>query len=247
LAGEGDQEDKTEAGTAKRMEKLREQGSAPVSRELGGLASLGGAALALAMVGPESARVLTGRLAALMERAHAIPPVAALREAAAAVLLASAPVVLAAAAGAVAASLLQTGFRLGGLKFAMNRLNPLAGAKRVLGPGGLKELGRSLLRLAALGWAVWHTLSVDWPGWKTAMLQPPEMLGILLGRTILHLLLPVLGVQAALAGLDVILARRKFARQGRMTREEIREEHKDRGQGHGGGDKPDALRRRAEL
>ncbi|QIQ87121.1 EscU/YscU/HrcU family type III secretion system export apparatus switch protein [Erythrobacter sp.] len=53
----------------------------------------------------------------------------------------------------------QGGFNPGALAFKGARLNPVSGFKRILGPQGLIELGKSLLKLALLGSIAWFWIS----------------------------------------------------------------------------------------
>ncbi len=133
--------DRTEAATQRRLQKAREEGQVPLSRELTAFAGLAAASLALVVALPPASRDTAARLRDLLGRLHAFDlsdgGSGALRFASLAVVLRmAAPVVLAALAGGVAAVLLQTGPLLhgGALRPDFARINPLAGAKRLFGP-----------------------------------------------------------------------------------------------------------------
>ena len=64
MAGDSHQEDRTEAATPRRLQKAREEGQVPVSRELTGFAGLAAVTLALVMVAPSVAHDLARRLGA---------------------------------------------------------------------------------------------------------------------------------------------------------------------------------------
>src|SRR5690348_1342559 len=70
MAEGADQEDRTEAATPRRLQKAREEGRVPISRELPAFAGLAAATLALTMVAPGVAHEATVRFAGLLARAH---------------------------------------------------------------------------------------------------------------------------------------------------------------------------------
>jgi len=66
------QEDRTEAATPRRLQKAREEGQVPVSRELTTFAGLGAVALTLLVAGPQTVHDLTLRLSVFLARAHTL-------------------------------------------------------------------------------------------------------------------------------------------------------------------------------
>jgi CheY-like chemotaxis protein len=105
-----DQQDRTEAPTAKRLQKARAEGQAPLSREATALAVLSAAALVLTMGAPGIAQGMVQRLSVFLAHADRLDPAVALRMAALAVLIGAAPMVMAALVAGAVAVLLQTGF-----------------------------------------------------------------------------------------------------------------------------------------
>src|SRR5208283_4536623 len=117
--------DRTEAATPRRLERARQEGRAPVSRELTMLAALA--------CGGGAAMVTAGNLAPFAHRLAGLMEAASLREAtfdAPLLLLARTvlPVAVACLLGAAGATLLQTGFLLhaGGLRPQFSRIDPRA-------------------------------------------------------------------------------------------------------------------------
>ncbi len=225
--------DRTEAATQRRLQKAREEGQVPLSREITAFGGLAAASLALVVALPSASRETAARLQDLLGHLDAFDlsdgGAGALRFAAMAVLRVVAPIVLAALAGGVASVLLQTGPLMhgGALRPDLARLNPLSGFKRSFGMASLGELGKSLLKLAVVGAAVWSVLAgaagrlasaADWE------------LGTLVARTmrdVTGVLFAVLGVQAAIAVLDLVWVRLQHARRLRMSREDIRQETRE--------------------
>ena len=228
MADPADKEDRTEAATPKRLEKAREEGRAPVSREVAAAAGLGAAVLALMLAAPSSSRTLAVQLRRLLSDST-LPAGEALRGAAWAGWTAVAPLLGAVAVAAAAAVLLQTGGLVSGkaLKPNPTRLNPLGGLKRLFGPDNLIEALKSLVKLGLLGWVTWWALSGMVPDLGASLTWTPGTLLDRAMRDVLHLMLLLLGGQVALAALDVAWTRFRFARQLRMSREEVKQEHRE--------------------
>ncbi len=223
--GNTEAEDRTEAPTARRLDRARQQGQVPLSREATGFATLLAATLAGFLALPGAG---TAWLAALRSLLEAPEPggeaaLALLRGAAFGIL----PVIAAVAVVAILASLAQTGPLLRGeaLSPDLARLNPLAGIKRLFGIEGWIELLRTLLKLGVVGAALWAAL--DLAVLQAALAQPVGALPGIIGRGVLHLLVVALGAFAAIAALDVLLVRWRHLRQLRMSREDLREEMRE--------------------
>ena len=158
---------KSEAATPRRLQKAREEGQVPVSRELTGLAGLAALTLALVMAGPGLWHDLTLRLSIFLARC---PRSRARREpvfrvAGLAWLHAAAPFVLAALLAGVAVVLVQTRFLLSAkaLRVDFSRVSPQAGLKRLLGADSLVEAAKSLTKIAVLAATAWRVLQADLP------------------------------------------------------------------------------------
>ncbi|HEY3846869.1 MAG TPA: flagellar type III secretion system protein FlhB [Acetobacteraceae bacterium] len=231
MAEDTPQEDRTEAATPRRLQRAREEGRAPVSREVHNFAGLAAVTLVMAWGTGSTAQGLAARLSAFL--AHAGEPGMAgphaVDLACTALLRAAAPFVLAALLAGAAASLLQTGFIINGsaLQPDLGRISPRAGLRRLLGRDNLVEAGKSLAKIAVMAFALWRVLRDDLPALMQAPLWAPQ---VLLERTlppVMHMLFVVLAVQAAIAGFDLFWVRLRHAQQLRMSKEDVREEHRE--------------------
>lgn len=224
---EQEAEDRTEAPTPRRLEKAAEEGQVALSRDAVGFATLLAATLAAALALPPLGLEMLRAMRALLE---AEPGAEAGRLAGrllASAALALLPVLGATALAAVLATLAQTGppRSAKGLRPDPSRLSPLAALRRIAGPQGLAELLRTLLKLAAVGWALW--MAVDLPALGAALHATPGALLQAASAGAMRLLVTALLAFGALAALDLLWVRWRHLRGLRMSREELKEELKD--------------------
>ncbi len=227
----GEAEDRTEAATPKRLARAREEGQAPLSREVAVAASLAASAGVLMMVAPRAMRDAGSSLAGFLSPeflATQADPLVALGLAARLWAKLALPFALAAIAAAVIAVLGQTGglVNLGALQPKLSRLRPTL--SRLGGPHALLETGKALLKLAVAAAVAWSILG----GLPRTLLEQAAFWqpGSLLARVqvlVVRLALTLAGAQAVLAVLDVLRARIMQARGLRMSRHELREEHRE--------------------
>jgi flagellar biosynthetic protein FlhB len=225
---QADAEDRTEAASPERLRRAREEGDVPLSREVVQLASLGGAAIGLAMLGPAAGRDMlqVGRdvLAAV--------PMPEPRDALAALLGAAAPVGLGVAGGAAvaaaAATLLQTGFLFSGKALVPkpNAVSPMAGLKRIFGKQGLEQLARALAKVAVIAGALWWSAGSA-EDIAATLSGGPEALTEAVTNRLGSVLSAALAATAGIAALDVLWVRFSHARKLRMSRQELRDEAKE--------------------
>jgi flagellar biosynthetic protein FlhB len=222
--------DRTEAASAKRLSQAREEGNVPISRDLVTLAGLSAATLVLMMSGPSLAQGLALQLRQLLAHPDAftadggtmfVAVLAGLRSAA--------PLILAVLLAGIGAVLLQTGFlfNLAALMPDPGRLDPRRGISRLFGVDHLMETGKALVKAGFLGFGTWRVLATDPHALLAATQWPPTMLAEQIMRQILHVLTWMLAIQAMITLLDMLWVRLRHASKLKMSREELRQEHKD--------------------
>jgi flagellar biosynthetic protein FlhB len=108
-----------------------------------------------------------------------------------------------------------------------SRLDPIKGIGRIFAITGLVELGKSLLKLFFIGGALALLLHM-WQGALMATGSGAVGNGIFQALSLLGRAGLVFGVALGLiGGIDAIWQRFNHARQQRMTKQEVRDEHKD--------------------
>ena len=128
----------------------------------------------------------------------------------------------------LAIEFIQTGpvFSTRAFRFDFNRLNPAAGLKRLFSMRLLIETLKSVLKLGLYG-AVVAFMAIE------AIRAAPLMtdagrLAATLGELTLKLIGAAAAVAAAVALLDQLTSRRQFLKKMRMSRREVKREHRDR-------------------
>ena len=230
MAADSPQEDRTEAATPRRLQKAREQGQVPISREITGFAGLASVTLALVLLGPQVVREMALRLSVFLSRAHELAPgISVFRRAVLAWLGGSAPFVLAAMLAGVVTVLVQTRFLLSAraLRVDPARISPRAGLKRLLGPDSLIEAGKSLVKVAVLAFVLWQVLLADLPGLMLAPFAEPSGLLVRAAGPVLHVMLVALAAQGAIAVVDYAWVALRHGRGLRMSRHDVLEEQKE--------------------
>jgi type III secretion protein U len=221
---------RTEAPTPRRLREARRRGQVAASSELTAAAALAGALVALWLGGAGLVRDLAAglRAALLSAAAEAPAPAEALAAAAAATLRAALLPAAGALAGALAGGLLQTGFLFApaALRPRLERLDPIRGARRLVSPVQLVAVALGLLKggaLLLLG-AAWLKAAVrSLSSLARAGPAVPWRALPLVGGLLLQLALALL----ALGFLDHLRVRWLHLRVLRLTREEVRREHRE--------------------
>ena len=228
-----DMGDKTEAPTAKRRKDAKEKGDVLKSRDFAtALTVLAGVAW-LIFFGPMLVGALKDVMAASFQFGRAdvedFQPARPLVEAGwkLAPALGTLFAIVVAAAIASQAALGSLGFNGSLLAPKGSRINPGSGLKRIFGLNGWTELGKSLLKVALLGavggWVLWRTAS---PSFALASSDIREAIGSLGGTLTGVLLVMAMGL-VGIAMFDVPLQILQLLRKLRMTKQEVKDEHKE--------------------
>jgi len=225
--------DKTEAPTPKRLREARKEGNVLRSRDFGtALVVLVGCGW-LALFGPS----LMGACKALMAESFSfgagdVNDFTPMRPLAAAGWKLAPSLISLAIISVAAAIFSQAG--LGSLTFnasliqpKANRINPASGLKRMFGMQGWVELGKSLLKVILLGAIGWYMLA--WVSNTTFGLAGTDVNTAVaaLGWMFITVLFVMSGGLVLIAGIDVPLQLVQLLRKLRMTKQEVKDEHKE--------------------
>jgi flagellar biosynthetic protein FlhB len=154
---------------------------------------------------------------------------AAFARQASAALLAIAPVLLVTLVAALAAPLAIGGWAPSGKAITpdFKRLSPLSGVKRMLGLRSWVELGKALARFAVVALAAVLVLNLNF---ERLMGLGSEPINAAIGHAVQlagHALITLTAALVLIAAVDVPFQVWQHRQEMRMTREEVRREHKD--------------------
>jgi flagellar biosynthetic protein FlhB len=222
-------EERTEKATPKKLKQSRKEGQVARTQELGAWVAV----LVVAVSLERLTAIGMGRVRALMTSTlHGIASpdthdmAQVLREGARLALLLSVAMGAGVLVIALACSIAQGGlfFATKAFKPKWSRLNPLQGAKRLFGPQALWEGAKMLLKSALVGFFVWRAVLGLMPMLGGLVPLPVALHVAASAATGLMRDVALAGLVAA--GADYAVARRRTGKQVRMTKKEIRDEHK---------------------
>ena len=224
-----EEEGRTEAPTQRRLDQASASGETALSREFVTRAVLAGALVLLSSRGEGLARTLAARLALLLEQADTLPLPTAIGLFSGAAVWAVAPLCLVVCAMAAAATFGQTRFQLNPNALApkLSRLDPLPRLSRILGPAAVMEGLRSIAKLAIVATAAWFALRGAIPAFLTGLSWTAPGLNHQMFSRVVSVALSVLCAFAVIALLDVVAMQIKHWRRLRMSRQQVRDEHRE--------------------
>ena len=233
MAEENDAGTKTEEPTSRRLEQARERGDVVKTQDLPQLTSFAGAAAALLVFGGWLSNNLSVSLLPFLEHPEAMHlqgggGVVVARHA----MMAAAPflgVVLGMTALAgVSGHLIQTGFMWSPekLSFDFNKVNPMAGFQKLFGVDALVHFGKSLVKVALVGWIAYSVIKPHWPELQQLAEQDPVLMLPYAIDILKRLVFAIGSFMLAIAGFDWFWQRQRYMNRLMMTKEEVKEDFK---------------------
>ncbi len=233
MAEQQDDATKTEEPTPKRLQSAREKGQVTVSQEVKSWAILLGAAYGLVVLAPGIMHGVMATALTFVESPHAISlDVENMQEALSGLLLdigwAVAPIIGLMVVLAIVANVGQVGFLWAPTKIApqLQKISLIKGVQRLFSLRTVVEFAKGLMKLTAVA-AV--AFGLVFSAMDDIELISSFALGQILDRIQLTAILLTTGtvaVMTAIAVLDYVFQRHTFIKQMRMTKQEVRDEHK---------------------
>lgn len=232
MAADGQQADKTEQPTRRRLRDARLQGEVAKSKELTSTAGLAAWMVIFAAAAPFAYREL-GALFRLVLEAVSRPSVEAIARIGEAsvwtLLVVSVPLLAVAGAAGTAMEFVQVGglFAPQRLNPDASRMNPVEGMKRMFSQQNLVELAKAAVKTLAV---VGIVGAVAWAGMGEVLRLPesrPAAVGSALQRLVLAAGAVTVFAFFGLSFLDWVYQRHAFLKQRRMSRREIRREARE--------------------
>lgn len=221
--------EKTEKPTEKRRKESRKEGQVPRTQELGGWSSLLVVGLAMPMLLEHELGALRELMIASLsmgDDATVAKAMGLLGRGGAHVLLTLVVLGCSVMVVSVAGALAQGGFFLAtkSMKPTFSKLDPIKGAKRIFGPQSLWEGAKMLLKSAFVGLVAFFAVKSMMP--LIGGLVPIHTVLELVSSQALGLIRNIAFVGLGMAAADYAMQRRRIGKQTRMSKEEIKQEHK---------------------
>jgi len=233
MAEERDDSQQTEEPTQRRLEEAHKQGDVVQSAEVTTFVILAAGALSLAMFGKSSAEGFAQHFTIFLQSPDQFTVdsgamIQLLKNVLLDIGAILAPIFGLVMALALASHLIQHRpvFTTERLKPNFSKLNPLNGLKRMFGFDGVMQLVKGLIKLSIVGAVTW---SVLWPerGKLEGLLgQSPMAISSIMIALLLKVLMAALAVLFVIAGGDYFVQRYRFIKRHRMSKQEIKEEHR---------------------
>jgi flagellar biosynthetic protein FlhB len=222
-------DEKTEKATPKKVKEARKEGQVARTQELGGWAAMLALAVNLEWLvarGTEEIRIHMVRVLALLENPTTADALRMLGEGSVLALLISVALGLVVLLVGVASGAAQGGIHLATkvLKPKWSRLSLLQGAKRLFGPHALWEGAKLLLKSAVVAVFVWQAVVHLMP--LLGGMVPLEIGLELAGNEAATLMRNISVAGLLAAGVDYLVQRRRTGKQVRMTKKEVKDEHR---------------------
>ena len=233
MAEGSDSEDKTEAPTPQRLEKAREEGQIPRSRELTSLLVLLVGVCVLWFGGESLARRLAALLASGLRFDHSIVSdpnlilgqiILLIKQA----MLALTPLIVGVVIVALLGPMMLGGllFSTKSLAFKFDKLNPLPGIKRMFSAQTAAELVKAILKSVLVGCVAGAVVWSHWPEMMRRIAESPlTAMGNALNMVGRCALLVALG-GIPMVAFDVFFQLFSHLKKLRMSRQDIRDEFK---------------------
>lgn len=231
MAGDSEEE-KTESATPHRIEKAREEGQIPRSRELTSVLMLVAGLSILWMTGASMARKIGALLADGLKFNHSVVSDTSQMFHLMGNLVTQGVFALIPMMGGLVLVAIAAPMLLGGivfskaLKFDLGKMNPIKGLGRLFSAQSAAELLKSILKALLVGCVTWLYISSHWPDMLRLISENPySALGNALNMIAMCSILIVLGL-SPMVGFDVFWQLYSYFKGLRMTRQDIRDEYK---------------------
>ena len=233
MADDQDQSQKTEEPTQKRLEDAHKRGEVVKSQEIKHLFMILGGTLALATFASSGAAEIKQAIAPFLGAAHAVDPegkalLATFNKLAASLVGALAGPLGILMVAAVAGNVVQHKpvFTFEKVKPKFNKISPLQGAKKLFSAHSIVEFLKSIAKVVIVAILM---LILVWPEkdrLEGLVTYEPSALMSLTAALVFRVLIGVVIIMGFIAALDYGFQRAQSRKKQRMSKQEIREEHK---------------------
>ncbi len=220
-------QERTERATPRRKQKAREKGQVAKGQDLNSMAAMGGIVMLLYFGGGYFFSGLSDMTIDFLSLEYGRHPLFVLRTAS----LQTAQIIIPFFAATVIlgslTSVLQTGFVVKPLALDIDRINPVNGIKRIFSVRGLMEFLKSLLKFAIGVGVLYYIIKKNLK--VLPLLSAMEMSELInvSGRLLINALVTAFFCFLSVSFVSYALEKWQYERSLRMSRSEVKEEHKE--------------------
>ncbi|CAM5431827.1 EscU/YscU/HrcU family type III secretion system export apparatus switch protein [Leifsonia shinshuensis] len=225
-----DAQERTEQATDKRMKEARSKGRLSKSTDLTAWVGVAAAAIMLPLTlqkGSDAAVDQLFTVRSVIESPDPAKALAAMGQGLGSVMGTIAPMLAVGAIAVIGAAAVQGGIHFKRPTAKFEQFNILSGVARVFGMRALWEAAKTLLKSAVVGIGLFLVVQGLMPVLLTSGMLPLSSLLSAAGSGAAGLLQAAIGAGLVLAGLDVLVVMRRNRKHTRMTKREVRDEHKN--------------------
>jgi flagellar biosynthesis protein FlhB len=231
-------DDRTEKASPKHRQRAREKGQVAKSIDASGSVVLAAGLFAVSMLGPgvvhagmATFREILGEIARPGQATTAAGLRSLMDSGLTTIALTAGPIAAICMVTGVLAGVAQVGFRpsLKSLKVDFKRIDPIAGAKNLVGPNLIFEALKSIVKVLAVGAVAALALIPGIHGLASNVGIPPATLGIVLGHKAMGIAQHATFAYLAIGAIDYIWQRRRHEQKLKMTKQEVKDEVRQQG------------------
>ncbi|MDD7910452.1 MULTISPECIES: flagellar biosynthesis protein FlhB [Pseudovibrio] len=233
MADETDDSEKTEDPSQKRLTEAHEKGDVPKSQEVNGWFALLGTAMVVAFFAQPTAAGIADILKGFFEHADSIPVdggglLFLLQDTGPHILVVLALPLLVMMVLAVVGNVVQHKpvFTAESIQPKLNKVSPLAGAKRLFSKDSLMNFAKGLMKIAVVSTLIYFIVWPQKDQLETAIFRGAGHILQESRDLSLQLVGAILALMTVVAGLDFAWQRQKWFNKQKMTQREVKEEYK---------------------
>ena len=233
MADDRDDSQRTEEPTQRRLEEAEKHGDIVKSHEVTTFIGLLGATLAIAILGRSTALSFAHTFQMFLEQPDQIAVDSSgimflFHHLILALLALLAPVLGLLMLTGIGGNVLQhrPSISLERISPKFSKLSPLSGFKRIFGVDGLMNLVKGIIKIAIVGTVLWTVLWPERGNLEGLLNHGPQQIAGDIEHLIMKMLVAVLSVLAVIAVGDYTVQRFRFLQRNRMSKQEVKEEHR---------------------
>jgi flagellar biosynthesis protein FlhB len=233
MAGDADKDQRTEQPSGKKLAHARRQGQVIQSREINTWFMLMAGTGLILFAAPPIATTIEHVLARFLDAGNFIDRAgelhwAPMKDALGMIMVMLILPIIVFVVAAIAGTIIQIGFLIADQKFKFDiaRLSPIAGFGRLFSPRSAVELLKSIIKVGAVALVAFWSAAPTVAQLTRMAREPVEYLPHDFYTVLLRMLMAVMILVTLLAGADYAYQRYAFMKSMRMTKQEVKDEHK---------------------